>query len=262
LIVSVADSPPGSSRLLAAGDPEPVIVTREGGACPLLLLGDHAGRAIPAKLGRLGLTGAEMERHIAWDIGIAGLGRRLSAMLDACFVEQVYSRLVIDCNRKPGQADLAPAISDETTIPGNQNLSPLQLSARMTEIYAPYQNRIGDVLDRRGAGTIIVSLHSFTPAMQGVPRPWLYGVLHRGDSAYSAAVLARLQAELGPAAGDNKPYEMGDNDNTVPLHADPRGLDYLEIEVRQDLIAGARGQEDAADFLAPLLLDALRAVRA
>ena len=110
----------------------------------------------------------------------------------------------------------------------------------MAEIYQPYQDAIGAELDRRaGRPTILVSLHSFTPVMQGVVRPWRMGVLHRGDSAFSSRVLALLQRELGEAAGDNEPYKMDDTDNTVPLHADPRGLDYLELEVRQVLIADA-----------------------
>ncbi|MES2344120.1 MAG: N-formylglutamate amidohydrolase, partial [Pseudomonadota bacterium] len=77
-------------------------VTIPGGACPLLLIGDHAGRAIPKSLGRLGLKAADLDGHIAWDIGIAGLGERLAQRLDATFVAQAYSRLVIDCNRRPG----------------------------------------------------------------------------------------------------------------------------------------------------------------
>ena len=222
------------------------------------MLGDHAGRAIPAGLKQLGVTDAEMERHIAWDIGVAGLGLLLSRALDACFIRQTYSRLVVDCNRRPGADGSVAISSDGSAIPGNRELSPAEIQARMDEIYAPYQDRIAAELDRRiGRRTIILALHSFTPLMAGFDRPWHFGVLHRADSAYSRAVLARLRAAMGERVGDNQPYAMDGTDNTVPLHVDGRGLDYLELEVRQDLIANEGGQARVAAFLAPILSAAL-----
>ncbi len=255
-----ADSAPTSNLLLGRDDPSPVIVTNPGGSSPFLLLGDHAGRAIPARLGDLGVPPAAMDLHIAWDIGIAGVGGLLSPLLDAPFVRQGYSRLVIDCNRKPEAPDLAPAVSDGVAIPGNDELAAEALAARRREIYEPYQTRIAALLDERaarGQRTLLVSLHSFTPSMQGFARPWRYGVLHRNDSVLSSRVLTLLQAALGDEAGDNEPYAMDARDNTIPLHADARGLDYLELEIRQDLIADAAGQAQAAAFVAGLLQQAL-----
>ncbi len=153
-----------------------------------------------------------------------------------------------------------PEVSDGVAIPGNVGLTPEAVSARRGEIYQPYQDAIAEALDRRarqGRPTLLVSLHSFTPVMQGQSRPWLMGVLHRDDSRFSRRVLALLKRELGEAAGDNQPYRMDDTDNTVPLHADPRGLDYLELEVRQDLIAEPAGQDEAAAFIAGVLTDSI-----
>lgn len=237
----------------------------EGAPSPFLLLGDHAGRQIPRALDQLGLTGDALDRHIAWDIGVAGLGTRLSALLDATFIAQVYSRLVVDCNRRPGAPGAMPAVSDGTPIPGNRDLIPQAVAARMTEIYQPYQDAIAAALDARaGRPTVLVALHSFTPSMGGVDRPWTLGVLHRNDSPFSSAVLARLRADLGPLGGDlvgdNAPYAMDDTDNTIPLHADPRGLDYLELEVRQDLLADEAGQREMAEWLAPRLAEAVGAI--
>ena len=208
---------------------------------------------------------AEMDRHIAWDIGIAATGERLAAGLDACFIRQTYSRLVIDCNRKPDAPDLAPAVSDGTTIPANIGLTEADRARRLAEIHQPYQAAIADHIAgrlARGQPTVLVSLHSFTPSMAGVARPWLYGVLHRNDSPFSDAVLARLRAMIGDKAGDNQPYAMDGRDNTIPRHADGNGLDYLELEIRQDLIAGPEGQEAAAVLLADLLPRALAALPA
>jgi predicted N-formylglutamate amidohydrolase len=244
----------GPQQLLGPDDLSPFVVVNPGGGSPFLLLGDHAGRAVPKALAGLGVASEAMERHIAWDIGVAGLGERLALALDACFIRQTYSRLVIDCNRQPGAADAIPSVSDGTEIPGNVGLSEADAAARRAEIYAPYQERIAAELDARaGRSTLLVSLHSFTPVMAGFARPWRFGVLHRGDSALSRRMLALLREAVGDEAGDNQPYAMDGTDNTIPLHADARGLDYLEIEVRQDLIAGAAGQDAVAALLAPLL---------
>jgi predicted N-formylglutamate amidohydrolase len=232
-----------------------MIVQNPGARSPFLLLGDHAGRAIPPELGDLGVSPADMDRHIAWDIGVAGLGKRLSEALDATFISQTVSRLVIDCNRDPARADAICEVSDGTVVPGNADLAPADRLHRIETVFAPYHAAIAAELDARAdRPTVVVALHSFTPSMDNQARPWLFGVLHMGNSAFSDAVLARLRAEPdAPEVGDNEPYRMDTVDFTIPHHAMRRGLDYLELEVRQDLIAHEKGQAAVADRLARLL---------
>lgn len=254
-----ADSLKRDNRLLGRDDPPPVVIINSDGASPLLLIGDHAGRLIPKSLNGLGVEPAAMNLHIAWDIGIAGTGEKLARSLDACFIRQTYSRLVVDCNRAPGTADAMPKASDGVAIPGNASLTDGDIAARQAEIYQPYQDAIAAELDRRrqmGQRCTLVALHSFTPVMDGFERPWRLGVLHRGDSALSDRMVVLLQRELGEAAGDNQPYSMDGTDNTIPLHVDTRGIDYLELEIRQDLIADDDGQAWAAALIARLLLEA------
>lgn len=250
------DRPAGANRLLGSGDVFPVGASNARGAAPFVLVGDHAGRAIPMSLAGLGLGQEAMDSHIAWDIGVRGLGEELSRALDAPFVHQRYSRLVIDCNRALSRSDSIPESSGGVPIPGNRDIAPSGRTARVTEVYEPYQACIAALLDGRqdaGRHAVLVSLHSFTPSLQGQSRPWKIGVLHRGDSGLSHRMLALLKAELGDEAGDNEPYAMDDADNTVPLHAHPRGLDYLELEVRQDLIDGPEGQAAIGAFIAERL---------
>jgi predicted N-formylglutamate amidohydrolase len=242
--------------LLGGDDLAPALVMNEGGGSPFLLIGDHAGRAVPRALGGLGLPSGAMDLHIAWDIGVAGLGARLASVLDACFIQQTYSRLVIDCNRRPSAADGAPAVSDGVIVPGNAALGAVDMTARVEAIHRPYQTCISEMLDARegrGQASLLVSLHSFTPALQGVARPWRFGVLHRGDSVLSNRMLALLKDVVGDEAGDNQPYAMDKIDYTVPFHADARGIDYLELETRQDLIADEAGQTETAALIARLL---------
>ena len=170
-------------------------------------------------------------------------------------VRQAYSRLVIDCNRAPGREDLVPPVSDGTAVPANQGLEPAEVQARIDEIHAPYHAGIAALLDRRmgQAPPVVASVHSFTPSMGGVDRPWHVGVLHAHDSPASARMLELLSAQDGLVVGDNQPYAMDGIDYTVPVHAQGRGLDYLELEVRQDLIANEAGQASMAALLARLL---------
>lgn len=250
--------------LLAPDETPPFRVLRAGASSPFLFIGDHAGREIPRRLGDLGLSGEDLERHIAWDIGVADLGAALSASLDACFISQRFSRLVIDCNRDPVRTDSIVEMSDRTRIPGNEALTPGARLARRKAVFDPYHARIAAELDdrkARGIPTTLIALHSFTPAMDGSDRPWRYGVLHLHDSPYSRAALARLQQEPeGPMVGDNQPYQMDKVDYSVPAHAHSRGHDYLELEVRQDLLSAPAGVAQIADRLPAVFLDALAAV--
>jgi predicted N-formylglutamate amidohydrolase len=255
------DSVNSSSTLLAPDERRVSVALNPGAASPFLLLGDHAGREIPKSLAGLGLPEAELDRHIAWDIGVAAYGVLLSQALNATFIRQRFSRLVIDCNRDPVRADAIPEVSDGAVIPGNQALTAADRQARISEIAGPYHAAIAAELDARtarGLSTTLISLHSFTPRMNGVDRPWRFGVLHAEDSPYSRAALARLHAEFGEhLVGDNEPYKMDEVDFTIPHHAGGRGLDYLELEVRQDLLANPVGQAEIATVVARLLPAAL-----
>jgi len=230
---------------LADGDPSPVETINPAGASSFLLLGDHAGNSVPARLETLGVAPMELSRHIGWDIGVGTLGAMLAGALDAVFVRQIYSRLVIDCNRDPSAEDAIAAISDGTVVPGNAGLSQAARDQRRAAIHAPYHAAIAAELARRdaaGQATIIVSLHSFTPVMGGVARPWEIGVLYEGgDTDFARAVLEELRAEPGLTVGDNQPYRMDSTDYTVPLHAFAARRPYVELEIRQDQLGSDAG---------------------
>ena len=214
----------------------------------------------------MGLADVDRTRHIAWDIGVAGLGALLAPLLDATFISQTYSRLVVDCNRAPTAADAMPSASDATAIPANMGLNDFDRAARIAAIHEPYQRAIAAVISRRAAAgrqTILVSLHSFTPALRdGTPRPWEVGVLHDGgDPRFAVGLVDRLRADDALTVGDNEPYRMDLIDYTVPLHAYERRLPYAELEVRQDLIATGDGQRRWANLLGSALLQTVRQYR-
>jgi len=244
-------------KLLAADEPLPVSVHKAEGKSPFLLVADHAGNLIPRALGRLGVAETELRRHIAWDIGIAGLGRALSGALDATLIQQNYSRLVIDCNRPLEAETSIPDISEQTPIPGNAGVDDASKAARAGEIFWPYHERIEAELDRRqqtGRPVAVISLHSFTPVYKGAKRPWHAGVLYNRDKRFAHRLMTLLNAEEGLFVGDNAPYFVSDtSDYTIPVHAERRGLHYVLIEIRQDLIGDEAGQRAWALRLARLL---------
>jgi len=231
-----------SQSLLEADEPAPVRIINPGGRASFLLIGDHAGNLVPRALEPFGVARADLERHIGWDIGIAALGEMLAGMLDATFIAQCYSRLVIDCNRSPEAFDAMPEASDGTPIPANAaTLDAAARAARVAAIHAPYQAAIAAELARRdaaGEDTVLVALHSFTPVMRGFARPWQIGILHGGgNEAYARSVLAALEARGDLVVGDNEPYAMDTIDFTIPNHAFAKARRYVETEIRQDLLA-------------------------
>ena len=232
----------------------PVIEQNPTGSSPFLLTCDHYGRVIPPSLHDLGLPESELKRHIAWDIGIAGVAEQMAEGMDAQLIAQRYSRLVIDCNRPPGVPSSIPVLSEATEIPGNVGLAAEQAQARHDLIFAPYHRRIKQAIDARqsaGQPTVLVALHSFTPVYAGVSRPWHIGTLYQHDKTLPPLLLAALRAEGDLVVGDNEPYAVSDQtDYAIPVHGEARGLVNTGIEIRQDLIADAAGQAQWAERLA------------
>jgi predicted N-formylglutamate amidohydrolase len=256
----------GTPQLLGADESPPVHEVNAQGRSPFLLTSDHYGRLLPRALGDLGVDESELQRHIAWDIGIAGVAEQLSTMLDAHLIAQRYSRLVIDCNRPPSVASSIPVISEATAIPGNESLSAEQKDARRREIFDPYHRRIAAAIDARMHArrpTVLVALHSFTPDYAGVARPWHIGALYHRDAVLPRLLIQHLRQEGDLVVGDNEPYAVSDlTDYTIPVHGEARGLINTGIEIRQDLIADQSGQQAWAERLAKLLGEIATTLRA
>ena len=251
------DNAVDTSLLLGNDEVPPVLEQNAHGRSPFLLTCDHYGRLIPGVLDDLGLPEGELVRHIAWDIGIAGVAEMLSKHLGAHLIVQRYSRLVIDCNRPPQAAGSIPLISEATTIPGNEGITREAAELRRAQIFDPYHRRIGEIIDQRRQRhmpTILLSLHSFTPVYAGIARPWHIGTLYQRDKVLPPLVLQLLRAEPDLVVGDNEPYAVSDQtDYTIPVHAEARGLMNTGIEIRQDLISDQAGEKAWADRLARIL---------
>lgn len=223
------------------------------GRAPVLLLCDHAGRRVPARLAGLGISEEMLSRHIGWDIGAADMTRRLARRLDAPALLCHVSRLVIDPNRRPATPSSIPEISDGCVIPANEGLSREEELRRIREHFLPYHRavarRIG-AFRRSGIVPAVIAMHSFTPHMAGEDRPWQIGVVWRGDQRISAPVLAALRARGDLVVGDNQPYSgLADFGFTVTFHAQRPRLPHLMLEVRQNEIDTTPRAEAYADLI-------------
>lgn len=249
----------------AALAPGEVEVVPGDTAVGLLLLCDHASNAIPPELESLGLPPAQLERHIAYDIGAAEMTRAMARALGAPAVLSHFSRLLIDPNRGLDDPTLVMRLSDGAIIPGNRHIDPAGVAERVARYYAPYDAAIDIAVEAAlsaGHPPAIVSLHSFTPIWKGAARPWHVGVLWDRDGAFSKLLIAALQQEPGLVVGDNEPYSGGLPGDTIDRHAARRGLHDTLIEVRQDLIASDATARDWGTRLARLLPGCLAALQA
>lgn len=222
---------------------------------------DHAANTVPPEVGggSLGICAADMDRHIAYDVGAAGVTRALAERLDAPAILSTYSRLVIDPNRGEDDPTLLMKLYDGTIIPANRHAGAEEIARRLDAYHRPYHAAYADIAARR-ADTVICAIHSFTPRLNGrAQRPWEVGVLYSHlDERLALPLIAKLRA-AGYVTGDNEPYSGHLDGDAIDRHALKPGRPNVLIEVRNDLIREADGQVLWAARLAPILEEVLAA---
>jgi predicted N-formylglutamate amidohydrolase len=248
--------------LLSSGDLPPYTVANPAGHAPAVLLCDHASNAVPAALGHLGLDEAARARHIAWDIGAAEVANHLAEFIDAPAVLSGYSRLVVDCNRSIDDPTAMRQISDGVIVPGNRGLDATSRALRAESCYWPYHAAVTRVIDdvaARGVTPAIISIHSCTPVMKGVERPWHIGVLSGYDRRMADLLIQELGRDPSLCVGDNKPYSgLDPHGYTIENHALPQGRPNVLLEIRQDLIDTGHGARRWAELIGDALLKVMK----
>lgn len=223
----------------------------------LVLVADHARRDLPEEYGDLGLPATEFERHIAYDIGVEMVTRELAALIGAPAVLAGFSRLLIDPNRGEDDPTLIRQLYDGTIVPANYPLSEAERERRLENFYRPYHDAvaamIASVAEASGHAPFILSIHSFTPSMQGHVRPWHVGILWDKDDRAPRPLIEALTADKKVVVGDNEPYDGALPGDTMYRHATANGLAHALVEIRQDLIADSAGALAWAQRLAPIV---------
>lgn len=222
----------------------------------MVLLGDHAMNRLPPRYGTLGLDASAFERHIAYDIGVEALTRQLAERLGVPAVISCFSRLLIDPNRGEDDPTLIMKISDGAIIPGNHPITPDEWQHRLDTYHRPYHRAVDEelqaVAEASGKAPLVLSLHSYTPAWKGVPRPWHAAVLWDSDHRAVGPLLDMLRRDPDLIVGDNEPYDGALKGDTMYRHCMVSGMPHALLEVRQDLIGDEAGIADWAARLAPV----------
>lgn len=220
-----------------------------------LITCDHASNVVPPFVngGTLGLEPSEMGRHIAYDVGAAGVSQALAEALDAPAILSNFSRLVIDPNRGEDDPTLLMKLYDGTIIAGNRHADEAELELRLNKCYRPYHTALAEMAARQ-ADTIIVSMHSFTRQLKGRPaRPWQIGLLYAADTRLADALASVLEDETDFCVGLNEPYGGHLPGDAIARHAIAHQRANVLIELRNDLIETEADQQAWAARLAPLL---------
>ncbi len=224
-------------------------------ATPILLVCDHASNAVPPAHGSLGLAAGLFDTHIAYDIGAAEVTHVLASDWGCAALLGSWSRLLIDLNRGADDPTLVMKISDGSLIPGNRHADAKEVASRIARFHAPYHAAISAEL-KRLKNPVIISIHSFTPAWKGKPRPWQLGVLYGRDDRL-ALPLMRVFEQAGFVVGDNEPYHGALEGDTLDTHGTKLSHANVLVEIRQDLVADAAMARGFAARLKPLLDAAL-----
>ena len=227
----------------------------EGRPSRWLITCDHATNRVPDWVGGgdLGIAAQDMARHIAYDVGAAGLTRALAQRLDAPAILSDFSRLVIDPNRGEDDPTLLMRIYDGTVIPTNRHADAAERERRLERLHRPYHAAY-EALAAARPDRAICAIHSFTRQLRGRPRrPWAVGVLYSHHDERLGPALIRECREAGWVTGDNEPYSGHLQGDSIDRHALAHGRPNVLIEIRNDLIEDAAGQELWADRLSGIL---------
>ena len=220
----------------------------------LFVFGDHASKHIPEDLNNLGLSGDDLTRHIAWDIGTEVIVRHLCGHFGCAGQVAGQSRLVIDLNRDTEMPSSIPVESDGTKIPGNIGLTDQQRQDRIDKYHTPYHAALSDSLAAY-EDPLVISMHSFTPKPHlGDYRLVDIGLLVKHDEP-SAKALEEMFMRLGQhfTIGINEPYSAHVLNYTIDTVIAARGLRHLAIEINQRHIDTDAKALDIAKTLADRL---------
>ena len=202
----------------------------------IIITCEHGGNRIPSAYAALFRHHRQLlDSHRGHDAGSLVLARRLAGALDAPLFFATVSRLLVDLNRSIGHRAVFSEVTRTLTWEQRQQI--------LARYYLPYRNEVEATIARRvasGGSVLHLSVHSFTPAMDGRARNTDVGLLYDPARTAERRVCQQLQGALQSAhpelrVGRNYPYR-GTADGFTPylrrLFPD-KHYAGIEIEINQ-----------------------------
>ena len=218
--------------------PYETLEAREDGA-PYFFSCEHAGRAVPAGFDVEDFGHDRIDSHNGWDPGAGHLTRGLADRLGSGAILGRWTRLLVDLNRSPADRELIRRSVEGLPVPANLELTPLERSRRLRLFFDPFHRVFDLELDRVRStcgGVVLVSVHSFTPVLEGRRRPMEFGLLFDRHPEY-VADLGRFLQRAGHSVAYNAPYSGRDGKMYSAIrHGRRNRVPHYEIEVRNDLL--------------------------
>ncbi|MBN2738003.1 MAG: N-formylglutamate amidohydrolase [Spirochaetales bacterium] len=208
-----------------------------------LLSCEHGGNEIPSEFDSAFLPYSDLlKSHRGFDIGVADLFEVLknSSLFDFTIIN-VYSRLLIDFNRSLSSKNLFSDISRLFTSETKKKL--------IDQFYLPYRQEVSRVLNqwlKQGFKLVHISLHSFTPELNGINRNCEAGILYDPKNSFEKEFSGLLKDKMKPLLPDwkvrfNYPYQGIDDGHTEFCRRNIENSQFqyigVEVEVNQNLFA-------------------------
>ncbi len=212
------------------------------GRGPMVVICEHASRQLPPPMSATEGDDAILAAHWGWDIGAAEVSREIVRQSNSVGLLAPYSRLVCDLNREPDDPTWIRQAPEGHVLSFNVGVDAAERECRFLTYHEPFHALADRLLNDRvllGGDVLLLSVHSFTPVFGDEVRDVEVGVLY--DSYPSIAERLRSEfEEEGFYSLLNEPYSGIDNVMyAAKRHGLQYGVVYLEIEIRQDLIATA-----------------------
>jgi len=226
----------------------------------VLVTCEHAGTLVP-KAYRTAFHGAGnvVRGHRNHDIGAADLAKAIGAACGCPVRLHPYARLLADVNRSP---DSRMVFSDWT-----RPFPPSRKKALLELVYVPYRRRVEDAVKKRmknGQGILHLSVHTFTPVLDGKKRIADVGLLYDPscflEKGFCRDWRKRLLAEHPQLrVHRNYPYR-GVSDGLVAFFRKrfaESGYVGIELEVNQAWVSRRRDWDSLKRLLARTFFETL-----
>ena len=216
----------------------------------LVLTCEHAGNKIPVNFGHLFKDDKSViHTHKGYDPGAYDIYKALFPL--AHFkAEHMMSRLLIEVNRSLHHSSLFSKYTRE--------LSPSEKNKIIGTYYLPYRDRVESAIHEfiaKGEEVLHLSVHSFTPQLQGDIRNADIGLLYDPAKAGEKGFSKKLKHYLKLNNPDlrvrfNYPY-LGKSDGftTYLRKKFPRNYSGIELEVNQKFVSGNKMEQGMKLFV-------------